>query len=84
MKANLFLFVAALAFCGCNTTSFESVKSDGTRVCVSNSRLFWATENYSVTFGTNTATLTANKSNTDRDAIAAAVEAAVTAAIKAK
>ena len=72
----------ALIACGCNTTNFTASKPDGTKVSITNSRLFWTTDSYSASLKGDEATLSANKSKTDTEAIGAVVTAAVSAAAK--
>jgi len=75
---------AAILLTGCNTTSFHAEKMDGTKITITNQRLLWASEDYSATLTTNGASLSAKKSNVDKDAVGAIVEGAVTGAMKSK
>jgi hypothetical protein len=76
--ALLFGIAAAIVLlAGCNTTSCEMERPDGTRVKVVNNRFLWSTEAYTVSFSTNTATLSANKAGTDSAAIQAAVQGSI-------
>jgi len=72
----------AFLLTGCNTTTFKSVKPDGTSIEIINKRVFWSTDQYSAVLTTNGASLTASKSNVDSAAIAASVGAAVDATAK--
>lgn len=63
-----------VALTGCNATRFISAKPDGSVVSVSNQRLFWATESYSLIITSNTATLKATKANASADAMGAVAE----------
>ena len=84
MKKTLAALTAcALVACGCNTTNFTATKPDGTKVSITNSRLFWTTDSYSATLKGDEATLSANKSKTDTEAITAVVTAAVSSAAAA-
>lgn len=68
------LLSAALLCVGCNTTSFERTMPDGSTVRVANSRVFWSTESYEATMTETGATLKAEKSRADAQAIKAAAE----------
>ena len=85
MKKTFALIGLAALACGCNTTHFSVTNFDeqGRKtktVEITNRRALWATEGYSASYNTNGATLTASKSSVDKDALAAIVSAAVTAA----
>ena len=67
---------------GCNTTSLTVTKPDGVVVSVRNTRLLWATDSYAASWTTNGASLSANRSNVDREALGTIVSAAVSAAAK--
>jgi hypothetical protein len=82
MKTTLALIIAAASLCGCNTTSLTVTKPDGVVVSVKNTRLFWATDSYAASWTTNGASLSANRSNVDREALGTIVSAAVSAATK--
>lgn len=83
MKKLLLIPMAALVFCGCNTTSFEATKPDGTHLKIANHRLFWSSDSYTATISTNGASLSANKSTSDSAAIQAIVQGAVAGATQA-
>lgn len=73
--ARIFALAVVSIFCvGCNTTSFERILPDGSTVSVSNSRVFWSTESYEATMTETGATLKAEKSREDAQAIKAAAE----------
>lgn len=82
MNKILTIIAAGFLFCGCNTTSLTVTKPDGVVVRVNNTRLLWATDSYSASWSTNGASLSANKSNVDREALGVVVSAAVSAAAK--
>lgn len=63
-----------LVLTGCNTTSFQAVRPDGTYIRVSNQRFFWQTELYALTLSSNTATLKATKANASADALGSVAE----------
>lgn len=63
-----------LVLTGCNTTSFQSVRPDGTYIKVSNQRFFWQTELYALTLSSNSASLKATKANASSDAMGAVAE----------
>ena len=73
---------AIILLCGCNTTSLTVTKPDGVVVSVRNTRILWATDSYAASWSTNGASLSANKSNVDREALGVVVSAAVSAAAK--
>lgn len=79
----LLLTIIAATLAGCNTTSLTVTKPDGVIVSVRNTRLLWATDSYTASWNTNGASLSANKSNVDREALGTIVSAAVSAAAKA-
>lgn len=81
----LFLGVlCVLAVCtGCNTTTFDATKPDGTKIHIVNNRLLWTTDSYAAELSGERASLNANKSKTDTEALKAVVEAAVTSAAAA-
>lgn len=72
-----------LLACGCCYTKFRVKKADGTEVSIENVRAIWTTDSYSATLSTNGAALSANKSSTDKEAIAAIVQGAVQGAAAA-
>ena len=75
---NAILGAALIAIgAGCNTITFSKTQPDGSKTVVVCSRVFWSTENYEATLGTNSATLRATKSGVDAAAISAAAEGAV-------
>lgn len=82
MKATMAIIFTAAICCGCNTTRFDATKPDGTKLVITNTRFLWATDSYVATFTTNGASLSANKSNVDREALGTIVSAAVSAAAK--
>jgi len=77
MKKIILASFAAVLLTGCNTTVFTAVKSDGTKVSVSNHRFLWTSDSYTATLSTNGASLSANKSSADSATISAIVQGAV-------
>lgn len=69
------LLVLPLVVAGCNTTTFEQKHEDGTYTKITNTRSVWSTDSYTCTLNTNgVASLTANKSSVDSNAIAAVAQ----------
>ena len=83
IKGTFPIIAAGVICCGCNTTTCKMDRPDGTKISVVNNRFFWSSDSYACTFGTNSASLTANKSNVDASAIAAAVQGAINGAAAA-
>jgi hypothetical protein len=83
MKTTIAIIGLAAMCCGCNTTTCKMERPDGTKICVVNNRFFWSSDSYMASFGTNSASLTANKSSVDANAIAAAVQGAINGAAAA-
>ncbi len=68
------------ALSACNTTSFEATRADGTHIKITNQRVIWTTDSYAFSLTTNGASLSANKSATDKETIEAIVQGAVAGA----
>ena len=79
----LLAFSLPLLFVGCAVTTFDATKADGTKVHVTNTRLFWTTDSYAASIANDKASLTANKSSVDKEALAAVVQGAVQGAAAA-
>ena len=71
------------SFTGCAVTTFDATKADGTQVHVTNTRLLWSTDSYTASIGADKASLTASKSNVDKEALAAVIQGAVQGAAAA-
>ena len=68
------LVVATSMLTGCNTIEFQKTSANGDSLTVRNQRMFWSTDSYEATLGTNSATLKASKSSVDSVAIGAVAE----------
>jgi len=79
----LLAFSLPLLFAGCAVTTFDATKADGTKVHVTNTRLLWTTDSYAASIANDKASLTANKSSVDKEALAAVVQGAVQGAAAA-
>lgn len=79
--AALLLIAAAFALTGCNTTTFTKT-ADGS-VSIVNRRCLWTTDSYDCQWNTNGASLTVNKSGTDKESLGALLDVAKSLANKA-
>jgi len=86
MKKLLPICLLAL-LAACSTTTVERVETDGTKFRATNRRALWKSQGIEITYGrTNTNVAASAKIDTtgsDAEAVKAAVEGAVTAAVKA-
>lgn len=83
----LFIACALCVLCGsitgCAVTTFDATKADGTKVHVTNTRVLWTTDSYAASIANDSASLSANKSSVDKEALAAVIQGAVQGAAAA-
>lgn len=79
----LALTLTCAVLAGCNTTHFSATRPDGTKIVVDNYRMFWSTQDYQLVLGTNSASLSAERSSPDADSLKAVAEGVTTGALKA-